>query len=137
MPTDIEKVRIECQDIDPALPLLPDSTYEYLLTKNNNSIVRASLDAARIILFQLSQRGDETVDIFTFKGTKSAESYRLALELFLKNPQLNPVLSSAGAYFGGVSKSDILANNQTLDNNVVIPPSSSTFTGFPRSSFEV
>ena len=90
--TNIEIVRIEVQDIDPSLPLLPDTTYEYLLEKNENNIARTSIDAARIILMQLSQRGDETVDIFSIKGSRVADTYRQALELYLRNPTLNPLM---------------------------------------------
>ena len=75
--TDIQKVRIEVADLDPGLPLLADDEYAYLLEKNNNSVVRASVDAARIILLKLSQQTDETVSIFSVKGSKAAEQYRL------------------------------------------------------------
>ena len=86
--TDIQKVRIEVADLDPGFPLLADDEYSYLLEENNNSIVRASVDAARIILLKLSQQTDETVSIFSVKGSKAAEQYRLALELYIKNPSI-------------------------------------------------
>ncbi|MEN6621316.1 MAG: hypothetical protein ABFD50_07195 [Smithella sp.] len=120
--TDIGKVRIEVADLDPSLPLLSDDEYMYLLEKNNNSIVRASVDAARIILLKLSQQTDETVSIFSVRGSKAAESYRLALELYIKNPQLNPLYNNLQGYFGGVSLSDMSANNANADNNIVVNP---------------
>ena len=122
--TDIQKVRIEVADLDPGLPLLADDEYAYLLEKNNNSIVRASVDAARIILLKLSQQTDETVSIFSVKGSKAAEQYRLALELYIKNPQLNPLYNNLQGYFGGVSLSDMSANNSNADNNIVENPGS-------------
>ena len=121
-PEMIQQVRYEVQDIDLALPLLDDATYTYILTKNNESISRSSLDAARMILLQLSLRGDHSVDIFSVRSSKSAEQYRLALELYLKSPQLNPGYNNVGAYAGGVSISDMQANNATLDNNIIQPP---------------
>lgn len=121
--TDIQKVRIEVADLDPGFPLLADDEYSYLLEKNNNSIVRASVDAARIILLKLSQQTDETVSIFSIRGSKAAEQYRLALELYIKNPQLNPLYNNLQGYFGGVSISDMEANNANCDNNIVVSPS--------------
>ena len=120
--TDIQKVRIEVADLDPGFPLLADDEYSYLLEKNNNSVVRASVDAARIILLKLSQQTDETVSIFSVKGSKAAEQYRLALELYIKNPQLNPLYNNLQGYFGGVSISDMEANAANPDNNIVENP---------------
>ena len=121
--TDIQKVRIEVADLDPGFPLLADDEYSYLLEKNNNSIVRASVDAARIILLKLSQQTDETVSIFSIRGSKVAEQYRLALELYIKNPQLNPLYNNLQGYFGGISISDMQKNNTNSDNNIVVSPS--------------
>ena len=99
----IQQVRLEVADLDPSFPLLADSDYDYLLLKHNNSVVRASVDAARIILLKLSQQTDETVSIFSVKGSKAAEQYRLALELYIKNPQLNPLYNNLQGYFGDLS----------------------------------
>ena len=121
--TDIQKVRVAVADLDPAFPLLDDTTYEYFLEKNNNSITRASLDAAKTILFTLSQRTNQTVDIFSISGgSKSAEQYRLALQLYLRDPNLNPVYNSVTAYAGGISIADMQANVDNLDNNAVVSP---------------
>lgn len=124
--TDIQKVKLEVADLDPSFPLLSDSDYEYLLLKHNNSVVRASTDAARIILLKLSQQTDETISIFSIRGSKAAEQYRLALELYIKNPQLNPLYNNLQGYFGGVSLSDMSANNANLDNNIVENPAGSS-----------
>ena len=118
----IQQVKLEVADLDPAFPLLSDADYDYLLLKHNNSVVRAAVDAARIILLLLSQRTDETVDVFSVRGSKAAEQYRLALELYIKNPQLNPLYNNLKGYVGGVSISDMEANNADLDNNIVENP---------------
>ena len=125
--TDIQKVRLSVADIDPTLPILTDTDYEYFLEKNNNSITRASIDAARTILLVLSQRGEETVDIFSIKGSKAAEQYRLALQLFLTSPSTNPVLQNAKGWIGGVSNADIIENLNNSDNNLVTVPSESPY----------
>ena len=122
----IQQVKLEVADLDQAFPLLSDADYDYLLLKHNNSVVRAAVDAARIILLLLSQRTDETVDVFSVRGSKAAEQYRLALELYIKNPQLNPLYNNLKGYVGGVSISDMDANNANLDNNIVQSPSDSS-----------
>lgn len=121
----IQQVKLEVADLDQAFPFLSDADYDYLLLKHNNSVVRASVDAARIILLLLSQRTDETTDVFSVRGSKAAEQYRLALELYIKNPQLNPLYQNLKGYVGGVSISDMNANNANLDNNIVQNPSDS------------
>lgn len=125
--TNIQKVRVEVADIDPTLPILSDTDYDYFLIKNNNSITRASIDAARTILLVLSQRGEETIDIFSIKGSKAAEQYRLALQLFLTSPSTNPVLQNAKGWVGGVSNADIIENLNNSDNNLVTVPSESPY----------
>lgn len=123
MLNNIQKVRVECADTDPTFPILPDSTYIYLLEKNYESITRSAMDAARIILMHLSQRGTETVDIFTIKGSSAAESYRQALILYIKDPNNNPLYQNCQAWFGGVSVSQMQSNDANLDNNIVQQPS--------------
>jgi len=115
----VQQVRLLVQDNTPGLYVISDEEVEYLLERNNNSVTRASLEAARIILFNLSTRTDDTVDIFSIKSSKSAASYMQALQLFLRDPQMNPVLQNCQGYVSGVSKSDMQANNLNLDNNVV------------------
>lgn len=129
----IQKVRIECADTDLSLPILPDSTYAYLLEKNYNSIPRSSMDAARIILMHLAQRGTETVDIFTIKGSAAAEAYRQALILYIKDPNNNPIYQNCQGWFGGTSVSQMQSNDTNLDNNIIEQPSVSydtTPTGY-------
>ena len=119
--SDIEKLRIEIGDTDVSFPILDDSSYQYFLDKHNNNLGRASIDAARAILFQLSTGNSETVSIFSVKNT-SAEAYRQALLLYIKDQTLNPIYQSLQGYFGGVSVSDMQANNANLDNNIVENP---------------
>ena len=80
------------------------------------------LKPQKIILLNLAQRSDETIDVFSIKGSKSATEYRLALELFLKDPANNPLYQNLKGYVGGVSISDMEANNADLDNNIIENP---------------
>ena len=119
--TDIQKLRLEVGDVDVSFPILDDTSYEYFLEKHSNNLNRAGLDAARAILFQLSTRNSEIVDVFSVKNT-SAESYRQALLLYIKDPNLNPLYQNLKGYVGGVSISDMDANNADLDNNIAENP---------------
>lgn len=119
--TDIAKLRIETGDTDVSFPILDDTSYQYFLDKHSNSISRASLDAARAILFQLSTMNSETVSIFSVKNT-SAEAYRQALLLYIKDQTLNPIYQTLKGYFGGVSVADMQANNANTDNNIIQNP---------------
>lgn len=130
----ITAVRYEIGDFDPALPLMSDDEITYFLNKNSESVRRASLDAARVALMKLSQTGDSMVGIISVKGSKVAEQYRLALELYLKSPHLNPILNGLGSfvdsngktqnpiYTGGISNADMLANVSNPDNNYIPSP---------------
>lgn len=133
-PEMINAVRIEVADTDPALPILSDEEITYFLNKQNGSVRKASLDAARVILLKLSQSGDEVVGIISIKGSKVAEQYRESLKLYLNNPHLNPILDGLGSfvdsdgktqnpiYAGGISNSDMLANTSNPDNNYIPNP---------------
>lgn len=134
--TNIQKVRLEVADIDSAFPILADADYDYFLEKNNNNITRTAIDAAKTILLVLSQRTDETVDIFSIKGKSAAEQYRLALQLFLRDPSTNPVLQNCEGWVGGISKSEMIQNDSDLDNNIVITPSETRLT-FPTNFFSL
>lgn len=121
--TDIQKVRLEIADNDPALPVLADDEVQYFLDKHSNSIQRAAIDCAKTIMFKLSSNaGEQSVDIFTMKGRAAAEAYIAALKLYISNPNLNGIFTNITAYVGGVSKADIDSNNAVSDNNIVVTP---------------
>lgn len=122
--TTIQQVRLLVQDTDPALPFASEDEIQFFLDRNNQSVNRAALEVAKVILLQLSLRsGSETVDIFSLSGgNKSAEQYRLALQLFLRDPNMNPVYQTVNGYAGGVSKSDMQSNVLDCDNNSILTP---------------
>ena len=115
--TDVQKVRLEVADTDVNFPILSDDEYQYFLDKNNNSISKDAIDADKTILFKLAQATDEVVGLFSIKGRAAAESYRQALELYIKNVSLNPLYSNAGAYAAGISVADAAAY-QTIDSPI-------------------
>ena len=126
--TTIQKVRLEVGDTSTELPILADSSYEYFLEKHNDSISRAALDAAKSLLFVMSTRGDEVVDILSISGSKAANAYREALKMYIKDQNLNPVFSLADIYAGGISVSEMQLNIDDADNNYVNPPNSQQVT---------
>lgn len=123
MLTDIQKVRLEIGDNDLSLPILIDSEYEYFLEKNYGSIANASVDAAKTVLFKISMRTRQDADIFSIHGQQAAVNYIAALKLYLKDPNLNKILSNVTGYVGGVSISDMQANDANPDNNLTPNPS--------------
>ena len=128
----IQQVRIMVQDTaGPGLYFLDDETIQYLLDVNNGNIQRASLAAARCILLQLSiQSTDEKVDVLSLSGSKAAEQYRLALQLFLKDPNMNPALTNAKGWVGGINRKEMWDNNHNPENNIIRPPSKG-LPGYP------
>lgn len=118
-PEDIQRVRYELNDNAPGLYILDDSSISYYLEKNSGSIARTSIECARAILLRLAMDSRESVcDVLSVKTSKQAEQYRLALELYLKNPFTNPLIGSASGWAGGISVSEMQANNANCDNNV-------------------
>ena len=120
-----QQVRLLCQDNTPGLYIISDDEIDFLLGRNNNNVDKAVYEALQIMLRYLAQRGDESIDVFSIRGSKSAEQMRLAIELYLKDPANNPLYKNLKGYVGGVSISDMDANNANLDNNIIQSPSDS------------
>lgn len=96
---------------------LSDDTYEWLLQKYSNNVNRASLDAARFILFALTRNVRERAGQIEFYGSEQYRNYKDALVEYLRNPNMSLFIPSP--YAGGISKSDIQANIDNTDNNPV------------------
>ena len=132
----IKALRIELGDTDVNFPIMSDEEYRYFLDKNDWVVRRSCLDAAKSMLMKLSLRPDESVDIFSIKGSSSAKQFMQALQMYISNPDLNPIYTNAMPYAGGISKSDMAANDANTDNNIVITPSQDT-TGLPSLQFNI
>lgn len=118
-----QQVRLLVQDNAVGLYFVSDDEVLFFLDRNNQSVNRTALEVAKVILLQLSLRSNnETVDIFSLSGSKAAEQYRLALQLFIRSPTLNPIFQNITAYAGGISKADIQANIDNADNNYISTP---------------
>jgi hypothetical protein len=129
----IQALRIELGDTSPEFPIMSDSEYNYFLRKHEWNIRRASMDAAKSIMLKLSMRTDETVDIFSIKGSSAAKNYMQALQMYIKNPDLNNLYDTVQGYAGGISKTDMQANDANLDNNIVNQPTDLQFIVRPST----
>lgn len=126
--TILQQIRLEVGDTDVSLPILSDTEYEYFLEKHNNALYRASVDAARVILFKLSvNSSDQTVDIFSIKGSQAAKAYMEALKLYIRDPNLNQIGTNLQGWVGGISIAEMQANDANLDNNLFINPTNSPY----------
>ena len=114
-----QQVRLLCQDNTPGLYIISNDEIDFLLERNNNNVDKAVYEALQIMLRYLAQRGDESIDVFSIRGSKAAEQMRLAIELYLKDPANNPLYKNLKGYVGGVSISDMAENNANLDNNII------------------
>lgn len=129
----IHALRIELGDTSPELPIMSDDEYNYFLSKHDWNIRRAAMDAAKSIMLKLSMRTDETVDLFSIKGSAAARNYMQALQIYIKNPDLNNLYDTVQGYAGGISKSDMQANDANLDNNIVNQPTDLQFIVRPST----
>lgn len=114
---DEDKVRLKVGDIDPDFPLLSDDVYTEALAECDGSIRRAAKKVAGYLLFYLTRFTRERTGAIEVYGAEWATNYRKALELFLKDPNLNDV--APVPYAGGISKADIQANKDNTDNELL------------------
>lgn len=129
----IQDIRYELGDTSAEFPIMTDAEYQYFLNKNSNSLQRTAMDAAKSIMLKLSMRTDETVDIFSIKGSSAAKNYIAALQMYIKNPDLNSMYDKVQGYAGGISKADMQANDANLDNNIVNQPTNLQFVVRPST----
>lgn len=128
----IQAVRIELGDTS-ELPVMSDDEILYFLGKNNWNIQRSCLDVAKTMLLKLSMISDQSVDIFSIRGSAAAKQYMQALKMYISDPNLNQTLQNVQGYAGGISKADMQANDSNLDNNTVKQPTAETFTYRPST----
>ena len=125
--TPVQQLRLEIALIGEAESILSDEEVQYFLDKNNGSVKRASLDAAKTVLFILSQFTHERSDMLEIWNHTWFENYMKSLQLYLNNPNFSIAIDSAKVYAGGISKTDIRNNIDKEDNFTVI-----TDVGIPK-----
>ncbi len=110
----VMEVRLNVGDIWQDMELLSDADYQYFLDKYSGSVRRATLDAARAILFKISRFSRERTGDIEVYGAEWFKNYRSALLDMLRNPELS--LSVPMPYAGGISKEDMRINDANSDN---------------------
>ena len=115
----IEVVRLEIGLVGEAVDLLTDEEIQYFLEKNNDNVRKASVDAAKTVIFILSQRVHERASELEIWGHDWFNNYYKSLQLYLTDPNYSIAINSATPYAGGISKKDIRENIDNFDNQVV------------------
>ena len=115
----IEVVRLEIGLVGEAVDLLTDEEIQYFLEKNNDNVRKASVDAAKTVIFILSQRVHERASELEIWGHDWFNNYYKSLQLYLNDPSYSIAINSATPYAGGIGKKDIRENIDKFDNQVV------------------
>lgn len=110
----IDRIRLIVGDTITEFDYLSDETYQYLLDKHNNNETSTALEAARYILGSLTRFSRERTGSIEVYGSEMFKNYRDFLVELLRNPQM--LLDRAQVYAGGISKSDMIANDSNPDN---------------------
>ena len=109
-----DRVRLVTGDTDPVYEFLDDETYGYVLDKNNNNEKQAALEAAKYILASITRFTRERTGDIEVYGNEFFKNYRTYLLELVNNPNFSTIFPMP--YAGGISKKDMLANDENLDN---------------------
>ena len=102
-----DRVRLAIADTSD-LPMLDNSTIEYVLTKNNNNEPASIKECAGYILGILSQNTDSRLDRLQFYGSQAFNNYLVYLKNVVNGTLGNN--SFGGIYAAGVDKQDVIDN---------------------------
>lgn len=114
----VDRIRLNVGDIWADMEWLHDEDYQYFIDKNNGSENRATLDAARTLLFVLTRFTRERTGDIEVYGGDIFNNYFKALQLILKDP--NIAISVAIPYAGGIDRVDMQMNRMDHRNNSVV-----------------
>lgn len=110
----IDEVRLYVGDIHADIEMLDDATYQFYLDKYNSNAKRASVEAAKAILFKLAHYTRERAGDIEVYGGEWFKNYRSALKDYVNDPKLSVFVPMP--YAGGISKTDMRANDIASDN---------------------
>ena len=88
----VDAIRLTLADTFDDIELLKDGDYIFFLNKYNGNVRRATIDAARSILFKLARNTRERIDVLETHGDQWARQYRDALIEMLRNPDRKSVV---------------------------------------------
>lgn len=109
-----DRVRLAIADTSD-LPMLSDSTIDYVLSKNSNNEPASIKECAGYILGILSQNTDEKLDRLQWMGSQVFSQYKAYLKEVINGSLGNTLLG--GIYAAGMYKQDVIDNNN--DTTVV------------------
>jgi len=109
-----DRVRLITGDTDPVYEFLDDSTYVYLIDKHRDNEKQAALEAAKYILANITRYTRERTGDIEVYGNEFFRNYRTYLLELVNNPNFSSILPRP--YAGGISKKDMLANDENIDN---------------------
>ena len=109
----IDRVRLRLGDTTCPY-ILDDQTIDYYITKNSNNENRTYRELLTVVLFSLSRLTRERAGDVEVYGSEYFRQYYDSVKLALSNPELNYIV--AMPYSGGISRSDMLTNQQDTDN---------------------
>lgn len=109
----IDRVRLRLGDTCQPY-ILDDQTIEYYLSKNANNENRTYRELLTVVLFSLSRLTRERAGDLEIFGSEYFRQYYDAVKLALSNPELNYIV--AMPFAGGISRNDMLTNQQDVDS---------------------
>lgn len=109
----IDRVRLRLGDTNCPY-ILDDQSIEYYITKNSGNENRAYKELLTVVLFSLSRYTRERAGDIEVYGSEYFRQYYDAVKLALSNPDLNYIV--AMPYASGISRSDMLTNQQDVDS---------------------
>lgn len=112
----VDQLRLLVGDAFSDMEVLSDQAYQFYLTKYNGNVNRASKDVVRALINALCRFVRERTGDVEAYGSEWAKNYIKALTEFLNNPNIALDMSSAMPYAGGISRKDMMENDNTWDN---------------------
>ena len=109
----IDRVRLRLGDTTCPY-ILDDQTIDYYITKNANNENQAYKELLTVMLFSLSRLTRERVGDIEVYGSEYFRQYYDAVKLALSNPEVKYIV--AMPFAGGISRSDMLTNQQDPDS---------------------
>ena len=109
-----DRVRLAIADTSD-LPMLDNSTIDYVLNKNSNNESASIKECAGYVLGILSQNTDSRLDRLQFYGSQAFNNYLVYLKSVVNGSLGNNTFG--GIYAAGVDKQDVIDNNN--DTTVV------------------
>lgn len=110
----LDRIRLMTGDTDPVYEFLDDATYQYVLDKNSQNEKASAMEAARYILANITRYTRERTGDIEVYGNEFFKNYRTYLLELVNNPNFTNMLPMP--YAGGISKQDMLNNDQNEDN---------------------